>query len=188
MISGVSGDEFADVVLCMIFSIHRKYLKRLDKRVAQLSGRPGIRWRDSEAALPYANSAADLSAKRTGARNGRMAPVTPMFGAQRRVFLANPPCARSAASLRAGSRVLPGHRVVAANGMLARPQPAAAQVPRRCLWCSRRLRAFRGVRDRAAAARSVAARVRIRRTRRPACLCEAAPPGFALWAQKNPEN
>ncbi|CTP84354.1 hypothetical protein XTALMG727_0959 [Xanthomonas translucens pv. arrhenatheri LMG 727] len=151
-----------------LFSIHGKYLERLNKRDAQLSGRPGTRRRDSEAALPYANSAADLSAKRTGARNGRMAPVTPMLGAQRRVFLANPPCARSAASLRAGSRVLPGHRVVAANGMLARPQPAAAHGPTRCLWCSKRVRAGRGVCERVAAARLAAARGRIRRTRRPA--------------------
>ncbi|WIH07043.1 hypothetical protein KHF85_12350 [Xanthomonas translucens pv. graminis] len=110
-----------------LFSIHGKDSERLDKRDAQLSGWPGTRRRDPEAALPYANSAADLSAKRTIARDGRMAPVTPMLGAQRRVFLANPPCARSAASPRAGSRVLPEHRVVCAHGKVARPQSAAAR-------------------------------------------------------------
>ncbi|MCC8448492.1 MULTISPECIES: hypothetical protein [Xanthomonas translucens group] len=102
-------------------------MKRLDKRDAQLSSQPGTQWRDSEAVLPYANSAPDLSAKRTGACNGPMEPFTLMIGAQRRAFLADRACARSVASPRVGSRVLPAHRVVAANGMLARPQPAAAR-------------------------------------------------------------
>ncbi len=65
-----------------------------------------MQWRDSEATLPYANSAPDLSAQLTSARNGRTKPVTFMIGAHRRVFLAEHACARSVTSPRAGSRVL----------------------------------------------------------------------------------
>lgn len=79
-----------------------------------------------------------------------------------------------------------GYRLVSANGMVARPQPAAARGPRMWWRCSRRVWAVRGVRDRAAASRLVAARVRTRRTRRQAGLCEATPPGLRSVGTKKP--